>query len=312
MSQSKLPQLPAPIRQRIQFGWEKTQDYSRNGWVRLGFMGLLIFLLSQREFSFHFSMGEQSAQSSQTMNSSLAPTAILASQKEAPQAEAVPASAKTPALDKPWWEQIRAKSKDIKQNLNLANAATAVGAALSAEEQKKAAQYSNLGFVLNPTYAKRHGIPQKIVQAKLAVCKDYINQYLKTAQEEAELFNIPVSITLAQGLLESNAGHSRLAKNDNNHFGIKCRAKCIGCRCANYTDDSKYDMFRIFETPWRSFREHSKLLSGRRYKALTKLDRSNYKDWAHGLKKAGYATDPKYAEKLIGIIEFFGLDAYDK
>ncbi len=85
----------------------------------------------------------------------------------------------------------------------------------------------------------------------------------------------------------------------------------MGCRCANYTDDSKYDMFRIFESPWYGFREHSKLLSGKRYKHLLKLPKSDYKNWANGLQAAGYATDKKYGEKLIKIIESLILYAYD-
>jgi flagellum-specific peptidoglycan hydrolase FlgJ len=143
-----------------------------------------------------------------------------------------------------------------------------------------------------------------VYNAKLEVCKNYINKYLKTAKEEAEIFNIPVSITLAQGLLESNAGESKMSIKENNHFGIKCVNKCIGCRCANYTDDDKYDMFRIFDSPWYSFREHSILLNNSRYKHLTKLNRTDYKNWARGLKTAGYATDKNYADKLIKIIEY--------
>ena len=143
-------------------------------------------------------------------------------------------------------------------------------------------------------------------------CHSYILRYKKTAQEEADLYGIPVAITLAQGLLESNAGDSKLARKDNNHFGIKCKSKCIGCRCANYTDDSKYDMFRVFDSAWYSFREHSNLLSSKRYRHLSKLDIKDYKNWAYGLKAAGYATDIRYADKLINIIETFHLYKYDK
>ena len=213
---------------------------------------------------------------------------------------------------KKWWKQIQEESKDIRSTMNLANAATAVGEALSPEQQKQAAKYSNLGFVLSPNFAAKHNVDPAIVAAKNKICTDYIAQYSTTAQEEAELFNIPASITLAQGLLESNAGKSSLAAKENNHFGIKCRKKCIGCRCANYTDDSRYDMFRIFDSAWESFREHSKLLSGRRYKHLSKLERTDYKNWAHGLQAAGYATDKKYASKLIKIVEALKLDRFDK
>ena len=150
------------------------------------------------------------------------------------------------------------------------------------------------------------------VKVTTALVLDYIEKYKEIAKKDMKEYGIPASITLAQGLLESNAGHSKLALKENNHFGIKCRAKCQGCRCANYTDDDRYDMFRIFDSPWQSFREHSKLLSSGRYKYLTKLDIKDYKNWATGLKTAGYATDKKYAEKLIAIIEYFKLDRFDQ
>ena len=210
-----------------------------------------------------------------------------------------------------WWEDIRDRQSDIRYALNLANEATAVGAALNEAQQKEALKYSNLGLILNPEYAQRHNIDPTIVEYKKKKCLNYIKKYKDIAQEEAQLFNIPASITLAQGLLESNAGDSQLAKKENNHFGIKCKKKCLGCRCANYTDDSRYDMFRIFDSPWGSFREHSKLLTGKRYKHLLKLDRGDYKNWAHGLQAAGYATDKKYAVKLIKIVEAFQLQQYD-
>lgn len=195
--------------------------------------------------------------------------------------------------------------------MNLANEATAVSDALTPEQQQIAAQYSNLGFVMNPNYGQEKGIDPAVVSFKKQKCANYISKYLNIAQEEAKLYNIPVAITLAQGLLESNAGDSKLAQKENNHFGIKCHAKCTSCRCANYTDDSKYDMFRVFDTPWFSFREHSKLLQGKRYKHLLLLPRTDYRNWAYGLQSAGYATDKKYAEKLIKIIEALKLHQYD-
>ncbi|MBK7873808.1 MAG: glucosaminidase domain-containing protein [Saprospiraceae bacterium] len=170
---------------------------------------------------------------------------------------------------------------------------------------------ANLTPILSPTYAKRKGIPQVVVDQKLAVCKAYIKRNAATAIQEMRQFGIPASITLAQGLLESNAGESRLAMESNNHFGIKCRSKCAGCTCRNYSDDDIYDMFRVFNSAWESYREHSELLNGSRYSHLKKHG-NNYKNWAYGLKKAGYATDKRYAEKLIQIIEFLDLHKYDR
>ncbi len=174
----------------------------------------------------------------------------------------------------------------------------------------KAQSFYNLTFILSPDYAARKGIPNHIVQEKQAILNTYLQKFGPIARIEQEKYDIPISITLAQGLLESNAGDSRLAKESNNHFGIKCRSKCKGCTCRNYHDDDFYDMFRVFNSATESYREHSILLSTKRYKHLKKLG-NDYKQWAHGLKKAGYATDKKYAEKLIKIIEVLKLYQYD-
>lgn len=174
----------------------------------------------------------------------------------------------------------------------------------------KAQSFYNLTFILSPDYAEKKGIPAHIVKEKEAILVQYLQEFGPIARAEQEQYNIPISITLAQGLLESNAGDSKLAKESSNHFGIKCRSKCKGCTCRNYQDDDFYDMFRVFNSAKESYREHSILLSSNRYKHLKKLD-NDYKQWAHGLKKAGYATDKKYAEKLIKIIEALKLYQYD-
>lgn len=269
---------------------------------RVIFAVLVLLLISNQEISFHIHIG-QPALTATTL------VADASTRSAAP--KAVPASLIDIQASQKWWQTIRAEKDDIRDELNLANAATAVGDALTVEQQAAAAQYSNLGFIVNPSYAIQKGVDPKIVAFKLQKCQNYIAQFQQTAFEEAKLYGIPIAITLAQGLLESNAGDSKLAKSDNNHFGIKCKPKCIGCRCANYTDDSKYDMFRVFDTPWYSFREHSKLLNGNRYKHLKQLSRSDYKNWARGLQAAGYATDKHYAEKLIKIIEGLQLQRLD-
>jgi hypothetical protein len=122
---------------------------------------------------------------------------------------------------------------------------------------------------------------------------------------------IPASITLAQGILESGAGLSVLAREGNNHFGIKCHKNWKG-RTVTMDDDRKGECFRAYDTPEESFIDHSDFLRYRdRYKFLFDLDRSDYKGWAYGLKKAGYATDKKYPEKLIQYIEKYNLTQYD-
>ena len=140
----------------------------------------------------------------------------------------------------------------------------------------------------------------------------YVRQYHELAEHEMEKKGIPVSITLAQGLLESNIGESRLARENNNHFGIKCFSKsCRKGHCTNFNDDHHKDFFRKFTSVEESYAAHSKVLEKSRYSSLFRLKTTDYKGWARGLRKAGYATDPRYADKLIRIIEDLELYQYD-
>ena len=193
--------------------------------------------------------------------------------------------------------------------------AAAAAAKMIGEEKAvhhKASDFGNLPFVLHPELADRKKVPLAIVDEKSEYCRKYVERFAKVAIAEMEKYGIPASITLAQGLLETNAGDSRLSNESNNHFGIKCKTKCLGCTCRNYKDDDVYDMFRVFDSAWESYREHSLLLSGKRYKHLKAAGTKNYKKWAYGLKAAGYATDAKYAEKLVQIIEELDLYQFDK
>ena len=139
----------------------------------------------------------------------------------------------------------------------------------------------------------------------------YIGTYKYIAIDKMEKYNIPASITLAQGILESGNGLSTLAKKSNNHFGIKCHSGWKGKR-VYHDDDKKGECFRKYPTPEGSFNDHSIFLTGRgRYEFLFDLKPDDYKAWAKGLKKAGYATDRKYPKKLISFIETFELYKYD-
>lgn len=170
--------------------------------------------------------------------------------------------------------------------------------------------FTNLTFIADdPNASKKDRAYAKKKLKQLA----YVDRFAQTAQTEMEKYKIPASITLAQGLLESNVGESRLATQNNNHFGIKCFSKkCKKGHCANFTDDSHKDFFRKYKSTWESFRAHSKLLQAKRYRPLYKLDKMDYEAWAHGLKKAGYATDKKYAPKIIQLIKDLNLDKYDR
>lgn len=139
----------------------------------------------------------------------------------------------------------------------------------------------------------------------------YIDNYSKIAKEEMVQYGIPASITLAQGILESGAGRSALSKKSNNHFGIKCHKGWTGQRVF-HDDDELQECFRKYKDPKYSFRDHSLFLTQRtRYEGLFAYKKNDYKSWAKGLRKAGYATDPKYPQKLINIIETYQLYSYD-
>ncbi len=142
--------------------------------------------------------------------------------------------------------------------------------------------------------------------------EEYLEVYGAIAQEEMRKYGIPASITLAQGILESGYGMGKLTLKTNNHFGIKCHNSWEGA-VAYHDDDEKGECFRKYNHPKLSFRDHSLFLSGRaRYAFLFDLRRDDYKAWAKGLKKAGYATDNKYPQKLISFIERYNLQEYDK
>lgn len=140
--------------------------------------------------------------------------------------------------------------------------------------------------------------------------EEYISTYKKIARKEMKKHGIPASITLAQGILESGNGNSVLARKAKNHFGIKCTSDWHGKKY--YRDDDRpNECFRRYKHVESSFHDHSEFLKRKRYEQLFELDRDDYKGWAYGLKKAGYATNPKYPKLLINIIEKNKLYKYD-
>jgi flagellum-specific peptidoglycan hydrolase FlgJ len=143
------------------------------------------------------------------------------------------------------------------------------------------------------------------------VVNGYIINYKEIAMSNMKNYGIPASIILAQGILESGAGKSRLATAGNNHFGIKCYTDWTGATI-NEDDDASQECFRKYKNPEESYQDHADILSKRtRYASLFKLAKGDYKEWAKGLKAAGYATDPNYPQKLINYIERYQLDQYD-
>ncbi len=141
--------------------------------------------------------------------------------------------------------------------------------------------------------------------------EEYIERYKNLAIEDQDIYGIPASITMAQALLESDCGNSRLATEANNHFGIKCKRDWTG-ETISHDDDAPGECFRKYPSVEASFRDHSEFLDkSARYQDLFTLDIFDYKGWARGLKAAGYATNPKYAELLINLIEDYRLYELD-
>jgi len=147
--------------------------------------------------------------------------------------------------------------------------------------------------------------------AQVLSTQEYINTYKYAAMQEMKIYNIPASITLGQGILESASGNSKLSRDCNNHFGIKCRKEWTGSFCL-IDDDAPNECFRGYSSAMESYRDHSLFLKGSsRYNGLFTLSVTDYDGWANGLRQAGYATNPAYANILIGIIQKYRLSMYD-
>jgi flagellum-specific peptidoglycan hydrolase FlgJ len=200
------------------------------------------------------------------------------------------------------------------------------GASKPKVQSKKATQISNRGVANKPATKPENkdfkdGFPSnsktEILEAtqKIKVTQEmvltYINDFKNVAKDNFTQKGIPASITLAQGILESGAGTGDLAMQANNHFGIKCHKEWTGAS-VRHDDDAPQECFRKYDKAAQSYRDHSEFLTSRSwYAPLFKLPKNDYKAWAYGLKKSGYATDIKYPQKLIGIIERYQLQQYD-
>ena len=149
------------------------------------------------------------------------------------------------------------------------------------------------------------------VKVTTEIVLKYIDDFKDIAKDNMVQYGIPASITLAQGILESGSGVGSLSQRANNHFGIKCHKEWTG-PSVTHDDDAAQECFRKYEHPSESYRDHSYFLTSRsRYAGLFDLPKDDYKAWARGLKAAGYATDPKYSDKLISLIERYQLQQYD-
>ncbi len=171
----------------------------------------------------------------------------------------------------------------------------------------------NTAPAIDPGFAQRNQLSSREAASKLDKCRDYVERFSPVAVAEQQKFGIPASVILAQGLLETNAGESQLARKANNHFGVKCFSKrCAKGHCMNHSDDSHKDFFVRYGNAWASYRAHSQFLkNSRRYNHLFQLGHNDYRAWARGLAKAGYATDRQYGEKLIALIQNMNLTKFD-
>ncbi len=182
---------------------------------------------------------------------------------------------------------------------------------------KKNKKGATVALTKKPTFQNAEAVPLpkdngNFVRIPINSVEEYIDTFSDIAMAEMKAYGIPASITLAQGILESGIGKSELVMKTNNHFGIKCHSGWDG-PYALHDDDRRGECFRKYNHPMYSFRDHSIFLSSRsRYSSLFDLRRDNYKGWAKGLKAAGYATDPKYPQKLISFIERYDLNRFDR
>ncbi|MCO6480786.1 MAG: glucosaminidase domain-containing protein [Phaeodactylibacter sp.] len=260
-------------------------------WLRFVLLGIAVYLVHEKDLAIDLQLSNIPAAALQLGEIAQAP--VTASARPAslrlPPPETVPEEEEsrpaTPALPTNYDNQPVNVSNLANSYSNLSNSQKGLpgseDAALRAEKRRKQLQY--------------------------------VKRFAKVARSEMEKYGIPASITLAQGLLESNVGESKLATRNKNHFGIKCFSRsCKKGHCSNYTDDSHKDFFRIFKSSWESYRAHSLLLKNSgRYSSLFQLSRKDYRGWAYGLTRAGYATDKQYGQKLINLIEDLGLHEYD-
>ena len=296
-------QLTTKVKHVFRENMFKANQIIQQNWLKLVIVCLVAFVIAHKDLNVSLNLvnSKNNQPTEQPQNISAVPLGQVGRAEQMSYTEAPTEAARTPkrniatsivsAAPKPK----KVVSKASKFDKNLANT------------------FSNIGFILNSTYAKRNNIDPAIVAHKRKKCDDYIKHYAPIAVKEMKQYGVPASITLAQGLLESNAGASKLATKNNNHFGIKCFSKnCKKGHCSNYSDDSHKDFFKKYDSDWASYRAHSLFLQRNRYRHLLKLPHLDYKSWARGLSKAGYATDKQYADKLILIIATLKLHRFDK
>ncbi|MBU3681387.1 MAG: LysM peptidoglycan-binding domain-containing protein [Flavobacterium sp.] len=209
--------------------------------------------------------------------------------------------------------QVKKKSTPVNKHADKPSKPVVKAATSEAIEKRYEAAIEQNKSTENSTVVSKSEILEATTRVKVTteMVLAYIDQYDEIAKSNMIQYGIPASIILGQGILESGAGTGPLSVLANNHFGIKCHKEWTG-PSVKYDDDAAQECFRKYEHSNQSYQDHSLFLTSRpRYKGLFALEKGDYKQWAIGLKAAGYATDPKYTEKLTGIIERYQLQRFD-
>jgi len=284
-------QNSSPLQFKTQQVFLQTKAWTHRNWLKLFCLGLIAYVLIHKDLNFQLNLNGA--------NSLPVANQFEESPSHKIETESVKAIPATHALSNAGASILHAVQKDDIKKQSRKTSKKPV-------DDNLGNTYSNMTYTFDKSTKKNYSSKRKKQEA-------YVKRFALVAKGEMEKYGIPASITLAQGLIETNAGESKLSVRNNNHFGMKCFSKkCRKGHCSNFTDDSHKDFFRKYKSAWESYRAHSHLLNGKRYRHLKKLGTKDYKGWAKGLRKAGYATDKRYAEKLINLIETLRLDKFDQ
>lgn len=310
MSQPNFIQIGQVDRQQdIKKDWQivinngKIREFFLKNWINVIILVLVFYIFSQRHV--YFSIGNSSElQNGKALQVALKQKNIKQNVKN--KAIAAIGDAIQPAHD-PSDYKVIGGTEGVVELLPLRDATSK--SEITSTASKKSGNAANIFDNVSIFIAPEKANPV-VVKSKQEKCWDYVRRFIEVAKAERQKFGIPVSITLAQGLLESDAGESRLTQKANNHFGVKTFNRSVPHVVMK--DDTPNDKFKKYDSAWESFRDHSLLLMRDHYKELQYLSKTDYVGWAQGLQKAGYATDHQYAEKLVKIIENLKLYKFDE
>jgi len=284
---------------------KKSKEWLRKNWFSLSLLAFAIFILTQKDITMEFSM---------RANPNAIPTQPTKS-KDSEKGKVVPATVPLSESGQPTnstdtqqfgWANLPDLIRNTVSKGNVAETEAKIS------NQESVETHPNVRFLLFPEMTKSANLSESAINSLNNKCKAYARRFAPVAMAEMGRYGVPASITVAQAILHSNAGDDALAIKSNNHFGIQCFSKeCPKGHCSHHGTETHKSFYRNFNTAWESFRAHSLLLTGKKYKHLLKIDKNDYLTWAKGLQKAGYSKDPQYAAKLIRIIEAMQLAELD-